>query len=467
MVILVRRRLARLARYSLTAIFLSLLLTAIITISYLNISYLCRIGKNNLDADFNVPAEINVALEYRGVETHSMMISYATLIIVDLERTSSLGYVAKPTRPTSVKIALKEDGFSNENSNPINQEDENTVQQGASKEKHEEHHRNINEFKRNDDIVIKANSNQGIKNTRTGSKNKNSLGLPSPSDYNQLKSFVLFCGFPRSGQSLVGAIMDAHPHMTIAHDFNILGGWSKNLSWRNDKKDLYRALYERSRDRNGNRKKLAGNRRNFFVPKLYQGTFQDYIQIIGDMSGQRLTQAYVKDFNKAKRNVDSIRHFIGMPIKFIMVLRNPFDTIATQVLRTLKAKARKKASKMQDTNLSEADQVNLTKVLLNKRIRAYLKAVEANKKIYRMYKNQTLILYLNEIVNSPDTEITKICNFLGIQCSKKYISLCSDIVNEQQSITRKQIQWTEHQKDMILNKISKTKWLRKFKFIDT
>ena len=93
--------------------------------------------------------------------------------------------------------------------------------------------------------------------------------------------------------------------------------------------------------------------------------------------------------------------------------------------------------------------------------------MEANKKMYKLYKNQTLILYLNDIVNSPETEIMKLCNFLDVECSKKYISLCSDIVNEQLSVTRKQIQWTEHQKDMILNKISKIKWLRKFKFVDT
>ena len=74
------------------------------------------------------------------------------------------------------------------------------------------------------------------------------------------------------------------------------------------------------------------------------------------MSGQRVTQAYVKDFNKAKRIVGSIRQFVGVPIKFIMVLRNPFDTIATQVLRTLKAKARK-SGKPRDGTIIEVDQV--------------------------------------------------------------------------------------------------------------
>lgn len=80
------------------------------------------------------------------------------------------------------------------------------------------------------------------------------------------------------------------------------------------------------------------------------------------MSGQRLTQAYIKDFNKAKKTVGSIRQFVGMPIKFIMVLRNPFDTVATQVLRTLKAKARKKSGKSRDGTITEVDQVINTRM---------------------------------------------------------------------------------------------------------
>ena len=32
-----------------------------------------------------------------------------------------------------------------------------------------------------------------------------------------IKKFVFFAGYARSGHSIIGALMDAHPHVVIAH----------------------------------------------------------------------------------------------------------------------------------------------------------------------------------------------------------------------------------------------------------
>ena len=39
----------------------------------------------------------------------------------------------------------------------------------------------------------------------------------------QLRSFCLFIGYPRSGHSLLGSLLDAHPDIAIAHEVNALG----------------------------------------------------------------------------------------------------------------------------------------------------------------------------------------------------------------------------------------------------
>ena len=33
--------------------------------------------------------------------------------------------------------------------------------------------------------------------------------------FDDLKAFVMFVGYPRSGHSIVGALLDAHPHLTV------------------------------------------------------------------------------------------------------------------------------------------------------------------------------------------------------------------------------------------------------------
>ena len=38
----------------------------------------------------------------------------------------------------------------------------------------------------------------------------------------RIKTFVLFIGKERSGSSIVGALMNAHPHMAIAHEYHVL-----------------------------------------------------------------------------------------------------------------------------------------------------------------------------------------------------------------------------------------------------
>ena len=40
-----------------------------------------------------------------------------------------------------------------------------------------------------------------------------------------IKTFVMFIGYPRSGHSIVGSLMDAHPHMVIANEFLLLRNW--------------------------------------------------------------------------------------------------------------------------------------------------------------------------------------------------------------------------------------------------
>ena len=40
-------------------------------------------------------------------------------------------------------------------------------------------------------------------------------------DITDVKTFVVFVGFARSGHSIVGALMDAHPDMVIAYEYNV------------------------------------------------------------------------------------------------------------------------------------------------------------------------------------------------------------------------------------------------------
>ena len=46
--------------------------------------------------------------------------------------------------------------------------------------------------------------------------------LKRNAEYDSVEALVLFVGHPRSGHTLVAAILDSHPEMIIANEFNLL-----------------------------------------------------------------------------------------------------------------------------------------------------------------------------------------------------------------------------------------------------
>ena len=40
--------------------------------------------------------------------------------------------------------------------------------------------------------------------------------------FSDIRSFLMFIGYPRSGHTLIGSLLDAHPDMVIAHELDAL-----------------------------------------------------------------------------------------------------------------------------------------------------------------------------------------------------------------------------------------------------
>ena len=58
----------------------------------------------------------------------------------------------------------------------------------------------------------------------------------SSSEVEQVKTFIFFLGHARSGHSIVGSILDAHPHIVLAHEAKLFMTMNADLS---RKKPLY------------------------------------------------------------------------------------------------------------------------------------------------------------------------------------------------------------------------------------
>ena len=94
----------------------------------------------------------------------------------------------------------------------------------------------------------------------------------------------MFIGYARSGHSLVGAILDAHPEIIISHEFNVVDHWDNYKD-----KTKYRLFYDlhalsQKQAMFRNRApclERPGHRYRYHVPGQWRGTYKEQIKVKG------------------------------------------------------------------------------------------------------------------------------------------------------------------------------------------
>jgi hypothetical protein len=69
-----------------------------------------------------------------------------------------------------------------------------------------------------------------------------------------------------------------------------------------------------------------------------------------------------------------------------------------------------------------------------------------------------------DVIANPELEMHKICRFLNIHCSKKYISDCVSIVYRTISRSRDGIIWNKEAKDLVFRFIKRFPYYNSYKF---
>ena len=98
-----------------------------------------------------------------------------------------------------------------------------------------------------------------------------------------MKSMVLFIGYQRSGHSLVGSLLDAHPNIIISDEMHVFRAWERFSKKTRD--NLFQAMYTNSvqmatvgeRTLSDCIPALGGYR--YKVPNQWQGKFDRVIQV--------------------------------------------------------------------------------------------------------------------------------------------------------------------------------------------
>jgi hypothetical protein len=234
-----------------------------------------------------------------------------------------------------------------------------------------------------------------------------------------VQAFCLFVGYSRSGHSLVGALLDAHPEITIANEANALKlVVEQGLS----RRALFEALVENARRQAEHpRGRRGGGGYSYVVPGQWQGRARR-LRVIGDNNGGRTRGRLARDPEELTR----LERLVQAPLRVLHVTRNPYDVIARRVLISKEGLTLLRATEnfavsartIDDTVIEKGDRPVLT-------------------------------IRHESLVESPKTELTRACRFLGVHTDDAYLDACASIVFSSPQTARTRIEWTQAERDAV------------------
>lgn len=233
-------------------------------------------------------------------------------------------------------------------------------------------------------------------------------GLRRSRLFGGVERFCLFVGYARSGGTLVGSLLDAHPDAVISHELDALRYVA--AGYRRDQ--LYWLILRRDVEFTAAGRNWTGY--SYRVPGQWQGRF-DNLRVIGDKYGGGSTRRLIQN----PERLDTLVEVVGGNVALIHVIRNPFDNIARMSLRT-----RRSLDLASDSYFARCGAVRDIK------LRGALEVMDV--------RHEALI-------EDPERCLRQLCSNLGLRSSTEYLSACADMVFPSPHRSRHEVSWTREQ----------------------
>ena len=256
----------------------------------------------------------------------------------------------------------------------------------------------------------------------------------TPKDMASIETFTFFVGWQRSGHSIIGSLLDGHPDVVIAHELFL---FSNLYKYSFDRTDLFNKLFENSFCNS----QSYGARSSFHSEKGYnlelanswQGRFRE-LKVIGDKTAGDVTNVYDNKPQSFYLYLYRLRQLVTVPLKAINVVRNPFDMIATL---TLYRGSNTTDMKVEATEENKYD----NPAILRKATKDILRKATALYEIERTLDLDMLRIHSEDFVRAPKEVMSRLCQFLGLQCSEEYLQQCADKTFKTVSRSRHLVKW--------------------------
>jgi hypothetical protein len=286
----------------------------------------------------------------------------------------------------------------------------------------------------------------------------------SPEVIDRIGKFVFFLGYPRSGHNIIGALMDAHPHVVISGQYNLF----KRSLWQDalglpQRNSLYNSLYHSS---GGTEQKFAASRDVYLleVEDLWQGKFDKHIEVIGDSSGDVTMSSFFTDKKGFLAQYKALKTSVGIPVRVIHTLRNPFDLIATSLVLNI-GKARPQKSDASENRESDPRELNQTNIV-DEEIQLFFKRIDEVMKLVEVIGRENVLdIHFYDLVADSRGTLSEIFTLLGVNFTQHYLSVCSKKVFSFVSESRRMVGWTLAQINQVEMRMRKYDILSRYSFL--
>ncbi len=254
-------------------------------------------------------------------------------------------------------------------------------------------------------------------------------GFRNRGRYAQVQRYCMFVGYPRSGHSLVGSFVDAHPNAVISHELDALDfverGYGRNR--------LFYLITRNSYEFGKVGRSWTGY--SYDVKGQWQGGYNEVLTVLGDKKGGMSSRRLESD----PELLESLHSMTGVPIQIIHVVRNPFDNIST---------------------IS-----NRNKIPLEEAIEFYFSLCDTNKAVKAKSDDAHFLEFrLEELVEKPREIVQRICGFLELEADSGYLSACEALLFEKPRRTRDSVQWDRSLIELVLVRAKEYDFLEGYDF---
>ena len=257
----------------------------------------------------------------------------------------------------------------------------------------------------------------------------------NPDSLNHIQAFCLFIGHTKSGNSMLGSLIDAHPNAILSDETDALYYVQAGLR----RKQLFHLLVRGSR-REVTKGRITARRMEPYswqVTGQWQGSYST-LKVIGDSTAG----TSVRRLTESPDTYQRLKELMGnISVKFVHTIRNPFDPIYIMMVRGKKT--------------------------FEQAFHHYELGCERLDYLYQHIGEENIFpVRYEDVISSPGAHLTSLANFLELSNEPGYIEACCRILDGSPQKIRTKFEWQPNWISQVHKMINKVHFLHGYSFDD-